>query len=63
VEDAPKSYGEILDHPLHRNAPEITVPRVLQHYDLPDLVQAIGPKRLTLLDSSHPETLLPHLTK
>ncbi|MEO8593003.1 MAG: acetylxylan esterase [Candidatus Solibacter sp.] len=63
VEDVPRSYREIVEQPLHRNAPEISVPGVLQHYDLPDLVRAIGPKRLTLLELNHPEPLLPHLTR
>jgi cephalosporin-C deacetylase-like acetyl esterase len=42
VEDAPTSFREIVDHPLHRNAPEIVIPGVLRHYDIPDLVKAIG---------------------
>ena len=63
VVDTPKSWREIVDQPLHRNAPEIVVPGVLRHYDIPDLVKAIGPARVTLLDSSHPEPLLPHLMK
>ena len=61
--DMPASWREIVDRPLHRNAAEIVVPGVLRHYDIPDLVKAIGPARLTVLDSSHPEALLPHLTK
>ena len=61
--DTPKSWRAIVDQPLHRNAAEIVVPGVLRHYDIQDLVKAIGPARLTMLDSSHPEAILPHLTK
>ena len=63
VEDMPASYRAIVDEPLHRNAPEIVVPGVLRHYDIPDLIKAIAPRPVTVLNSLHPEPLLPHLLK
>ena len=63
VEDAPASFRTIVDEPLHRNAPEIVVPGVLRHYDIPDLIKAIAPRSVTVLTSQHPEPLLPLLMK
>jgi len=61
VEDTPASFHAIVDEPLHRNAPEIAIPGVLRYYDIPDLIQAIAPRPVTVLNSLHPEPLLPHL--
>jgi cephalosporin-C deacetylase-like acetyl esterase len=61
IEDAPASFRAIPDEPLHRNAPEIVVPGALAHYDLPDLVRAIAPRRVSMVNSLHPGELLPHL--
>jgi cephalosporin-C deacetylase-like acetyl esterase len=44
------SYRTALDAPLHRNLSEITIPGVLQHYDVPDLLEAIAPREVTLLN-------------
>jgi hypothetical protein len=44
------SYRTALDAPLHRNLSEITIPGVLQHYDVSDLLQAISPREVTLLN-------------
>ena len=44
------SYRTALDAPLHRNLSEITIPGVLQHYDVSDLLQAIAPREVTLLN-------------
>jgi hypothetical protein len=63
VEDTPASFRTIIDEPLHRNAPETVVPGVLRHYDIADLIQAIAPRPVTVLNSLHPEPLLPHLIK
>jgi cephalosporin-C deacetylase-like acetyl esterase len=50
VEDTPGSYRAILDEPLHRDAPEIVVPGVLRHYDIADLIKAIAPRSVTVLE-------------
>ena len=63
VEGMPESYRDIVDEPLHRSAAEIVVPGVLRHYDIPDLIRAIAPRPVTVLNSLHPEPLLPHLMK
>ncbi len=60
VEDTPQSFRAILDIPLHRNAPEIVIPGVLAHYDIPDLIKAIAPRPVTIRNSQ-PDSLLPHL--
>lgn len=43
------SYRSLVDAPLPIGAPEDIIPGVLLHYDLPDLVRALGP-RLTETD-------------
>lgn len=63
VEDTPASFRSILDEPLHRNAPEIVIPGVLAHYDIPDLIRAIAPRRVTSVDSLNPGDLVQHLIK
>ncbi len=38
------SYRSLIDAPLPIGAPEDVVPGVLLHYDIPDLVRALGPR-------------------
>jgi cephalosporin-C deacetylase-like acetyl esterase len=38
------SYRSLLDAPLPIGAPEDVIPGVLLHYDIPDLVRALGPR-------------------
>jgi cephalosporin-C deacetylase-like acetyl esterase len=42
-----ESYSSLLDAPMPIDAPEDILPGVLLHYDIPDLIQSLGP-RLTL---------------
>lgn len=50
------SYRDLVNDPLPNDAPQDILPGVLRHYDIPDLVHALGP-RLTLRNSpSGPET-------
>jgi cephalosporin-C deacetylase-like acetyl esterase len=44
------SYRMALDAELHRNLSESLIPGVLRRYDLPDLVAAIAPRRVTIED-------------
>jgi dienelactone hydrolase len=46
VEDSLASFRLIATEPLHRNAPESMIPGVLRHYDIPDLIQAIAPRKV-----------------
>ncbi|HEY4361319.1 MAG TPA: acetylxylan esterase [Bryobacteraceae bacterium] len=46
------SYRTALDSPLHRNLSEITIPGVLAHYDVSDLLEAIAPRDVSLLNPS-----------
>jgi hypothetical protein len=39
-----------LDAPLHRNLSDIVMPGVLRHYDVNDLLQAIGPRTVLLVN-------------
>jgi cephalosporin-C deacetylase-like acetyl esterase len=44
------SYRTALETPLHKNLSEITIPGVLQHYDVTDLLEAIAPRDVKLLN-------------
>ena len=44
------SYRTALGAPLHRNLSEITIPGVLKHYDVSELLEAIAPREVTLLN-------------
>jgi cephalosporin-C deacetylase-like acetyl esterase len=44
------SYRTALDAPLHKNLSEITIPGVLQHYDVSELLEAIAPRDVRLLN-------------
>ena len=50
AENSLVSYRTVLDAPLHRNLSEITIPGVLNHYDISDLLMAIAPRDVTLLN-------------
>ena len=45
-----ESYRSLLDAPMPLDAPQDILPGVLLHYDIPDLVRAVGKKRLTATD-------------
>jgi cephalosporin-C deacetylase-like acetyl esterase len=48
VDRAPQSFREIVNEPLHRDAPEYVIPGVLRQYDIADLIQAIAPRKVDL---------------
>jgi cephalosporin-C deacetylase-like acetyl esterase len=50
AENTLTSYRTALDAPLHRNLSEITIPGVLNHYDVSELLEAIAPRDVTLLN-------------
>ena len=54
LRDTLVSYRSVLDHPIHRNLPEIALPGVLLSYDLDDLMLALAPRRLTLINPLDP---------
>ncbi len=60
VDRALESYKSLLEAPMPIGAPEDILPGVLLHYDIPDLVKALGP-RLTLTNpqpgTADPQTL------
>jgi hypothetical protein len=44
------SYRTIVDQPLHRNVSEVVIPGVLRSYDVGDLLLALSPRKVTLLN-------------
>jgi dienelactone hydrolase len=44
------AYRLAVEAPITRNLPEIALPGVLLHYDLPDLVTALAPRRVVMID-------------
>jgi cephalosporin-C deacetylase-like acetyl esterase len=46
IEDSLASFRLIATESLHRNAPESMIPGVLRYYDIPDLIQAIAPRKV-----------------
>ncbi len=44
-----ESYKSLLEAPMPINAPEDILPGVLRHYDIPALIEALGP-RVTITD-------------
>lgn len=49
LENTLVSYQTIVDQPVHRNVSEVVIPGVLRVYDTGDLLQAIFPRRVSLL--------------
>jgi len=60
VDHALESYKSLLEAPMPMGAPEDILPGVLLHYDIPDVVKAVGP-RFTLINpqpgTANPQTL------
>ncbi len=50
VENTLASYRMVIDQPLHRDISEIVVPGVLTKYDMGDLIAAISPRPVTVVN-------------
>ena len=50
VENTLASYRSIVDVPVHRDMSEVVIPGVLRKYDVADLVRAIAPRRVTVVN-------------
>jgi cephalosporin-C deacetylase-like acetyl esterase len=50
AENSLVSYRMALDAPLHRNLSEVTIPGVLEHYDTSDLLEAMAPRPVVLIN-------------
>ncbi len=50
VENTLTSYRMILEQPLHRNVSEVLIPGVLRKYDMGDLLLAISPRPVTVIN-------------
>jgi hypothetical protein len=44
------SYRMIVDQPLHRNVSEVVIPGVLRRYDVGDLLLAVSPRKISVLN-------------
>jgi hypothetical protein len=54
LQDALLSYRAVLDHPIHRDLPQALVPGALTAYDLPDLIVALAPREVVLVNPLDP---------
>ena len=50
LEQTPASYRAAVDHPVTREVYDVLIPGVLKKYDLPDLVAALKPRPVVLLN-------------
>ncbi len=50
LENTLASYRMVLDQPLHRNISEVMIPGVLRKYDVGDLVMAISPRPVIIIN-------------
>ena len=50
VENTLADYRMIVDQPLHRNVSEVVIPGVLRKYDAGDLLLAVYPRQVTVLN-------------
>jgi cephalosporin-C deacetylase-like acetyl esterase len=53
IENTLVSYRAALQAGLRRNLGELTIPDVLDHYDTPELMTAISPRRVTVLNPAN----------
>jgi hypothetical protein len=49
----PPTYRELLANPLPKDAPEDILPSVLLHYDIPDLIKALGTRVTVVSDPAY----------
>jgi len=50
LENSLATYRMAIEQPLHRNMPEVLIPGVLRRYDLGDLLLALSPRAVTLVN-------------
>jgi hypothetical protein len=50
LDESPVSYRAILGHSIHKDLPESLLPGVLQRFDIGDLVLALAPRPVALVD-------------
>jgi hypothetical protein len=50
IENTLASFRMVLDQPLHRDISEIMIPGVLAKYDMGDLLAAIAPRSVTVIN-------------
>jgi cephalosporin-C deacetylase-like acetyl esterase len=50
LENSLAAYGMAIEQPLHRNVSEVLIPGVLRRYDLGDLLLAVSPRAVTVIN-------------
>jgi cephalosporin-C deacetylase-like acetyl esterase len=50
IKDTLASYRMIVDQPVHRNVSDVVIPGVLRKYDLGDLLLALNPRSVEVID-------------
>jgi PelA/Pel-15E family pectate lyase len=50
IENSLASYRQIIDQPVHRNVSEVVIPGVLRKYDTGELLQAVYPRPVTVMN-------------
>ncbi len=60
VENTLASYRMILEQPLHRNVSEVVVPGVLPKYDIGNLLLAISPRPVTVINPQDATGMVNH---
>ena len=50
IENSLASYRQIIDQPVHRNISEVVIPGVLRKYDTGQLLQAVYPRPVTIVN-------------
>ena len=61
VERSVLSYGAIVNAALHSQQESAVVPGILKHFDLPDVLRTLVPRRVTLVSPVTPNQLSPGL--
>jgi hypothetical protein len=54
LEEAPVTWRAYLAHPIHRDLPEVLVPGALRDYDLDDLLLALAPRPVAVINPLDP---------
>jgi hypothetical protein len=50
LENTLATYRMVVDQPIHRNVPEIALPGVLRKYDIGDLLLAVSPRPVAVIN-------------
>ncbi|WP_031498316.1 acetylxylan esterase [Bryobacter aggregatus] len=54
LDETLQSYLAVVEQPMHKRVVEQVIPGVLSHYDLPELVSAMAPRSVVIVDATDP---------